>query len=159
ATGSFDKEFAQGNPDSDYIGANWVFACVPLSATSVTKTVPTERTYLSPINDGRINNYDLQAPISVHPHSSDTFGNGFEIYDEQGVSILLITRTMIDEADWEATRNTYIAGNLAEAVRVSRLADGNIRVAGLMDNGKTYIMLLDAETFDFVSSYEIEQAG
>ncbi|MEL6526066.1 MAG: hypothetical protein AAFQ07_10200, partial [Chloroflexota bacterium] len=144
---------------ADYIGANWIFACTPLSATSVTHDAPTERTYLSPINDGRINNYDLQAPISVHPHNSDTFGNGFQIYNEQGVSILLITRTMIDEAGWEATRNTYIAGNLAEAVRVSRLADGSLRIAGLMDNGKTYIVLLDADTFDFVSSYEIELAG
>ncbi len=90
--------------------------------------------------DGRINNYDVAAPIAVYPH----FVNGevgLIIYDVNGVELLVVSAAQLADAPDNPSSNLLIAES--NNVELYRLAGGGWQINAPQYNGKTYVLLFE----------------
>jgi len=117
---------------NDFIG-NDPYLCPPASGSSG----PTSDSN-GPVQftDGRLNAYDVAAPVVVYPWEQAT-GLGVAIYSPQGAALLFVSAAELGECPSE---NTLIAANESAQVWVYRLSSCDYQIRATQTNGKTYVL-------------------
>jgi len=93
---------------------------------------------LPAFTDGRINDFDVAAPIAVYPHVVNE-ETGLIIYDNQGVEMLVVSAQQIADAPENPDSNILIAG--ANGVTLYRIEGGFWQINAPQYNGKTYVLI------------------
>lgn len=90
--------------------------------------------------DGRINNYDVAAPVAVYPHEVN--GEvGLIIYATDGTLLLVISPEQIRASPENPESNILIAeGN---GVALYRITGGKWQINTRQYNGKTYVLIFE----------------
>lgn len=91
--------------------------------------------------DGRINDYDVAAPIAVYPHEVNG-ATGLIIYNVEGIEILVVSPQDIGNAPENPSQNILIAS--ADGVSLYRIAGSNRgywQINATQYNGKTYVLI------------------
>lgn len=93
------------------------------------------------INDGRINRFDLAAPVAVYADNVDG-KPGLVIYDTYSMNTILLRVSPEEIAATDGvTENTLIASDENGRVAVYRLADGTYQVNAPLPNGKIHVLI------------------
>lgn len=93
------------------------------------------------INDGRINRFDLAAPVAVYADNVDG-KPGLVIYDTYSMNTILLRVSPEEIAATDSvTENTLIASDENGRVAVYRLADGTFQVNAPLPNGKIHVLI------------------
>lgn len=107
--------------------------------------------------DGRINDYDTANPIVVYPYQNEITGDGFDVYTDTGISVLLITGDLIAEIGVNEEENTLLGSVPELGIEAYRLTTGEFQVQAPMPNGKLYVLIFN-EPYAGIghTSFEIE---
>ena len=94
--------------------------------------------------DGRINSWDMAAPVAVYPHVVNGEA-GLIMYTPDGHMMMVVSGEDIANTPADGS-NTLIAES--NGVQLHRLSDGRLQVTAQQYNGKSYWMIFDSIASD-----------